>query len=50
MRTNLAQAMELDVSCVSVKAKSNEHMGFTGRGEGIEARAVAAVWSDSKQQ
>lgn len=50
MRTNLAQAMELDVSCVSVKAKSNEHMGFTGRGEGIEARAVAAVWSKSEQQ
>ena len=49
MRKNLAQAMGVDVSCVSVKAKSNEHMGFTGRGEGIEARAIAAVWSKSKQ-
>lgn len=43
MRENLARAMGVDVSSVSVKAKSNEHMGFTGRGEGIEARAVVLV-------
>lgn len=43
MRENLASAMGLELSSVSVKAKSNEHMGFTGRGEGIEARAVALL-------
>ncbi len=43
MQKNLANAMGVDVSDVSVKAKSNEHMGFTGRGEGIEARAVALL-------
>ena len=43
MRENLASAMKINVSQVSVKAKSNEHMGFTGRGEGIEARAVALL-------
>lgn len=43
MRKNLADAMGIDISCVSVKAKSNEHMGFTGRGEGIEARAVVLL-------
>lgn len=43
MRQNLAQAMNIPVSSVSVKAKTNEHMGFTGRGEGIEARAIVLI-------
>lgn len=43
MCENLAEAMGIPVANVSVKAKSNEHMGFTGRGEGIEARAVAVI-------
>lgn len=47
MRKNLANAMDMDISCVSVKAKSNEHMGFTGRGEGIEARASALLFEIS---
>ena len=47
MRKNLAKAMDINLSCVSVKAKSNEHMGFTGRGEGIEARATALLYEIS---
>lgn len=43
MEENMANALGIDVSQVSVKAKSNEKMGFTGRGEGIEARAVAII-------
>lgn len=43
MRQNLSQAMNIPVSSVSVKAKTNEHMGFTGRGEGIEARATVLI-------
>ena len=43
MRENLARAMGIDVDFVSVKAKTNEQMGFTGRSEGIEARAVALI-------
>ncbi len=43
MRENLACAMGVDVEKVSVKAKTNEKMGFTGREEGIEARAVALL-------
>ena len=43
MRENLANAMDILTDVVSIKAKTNEHMGFTGRGEGIEARAIALI-------
>ncbi len=43
MRENLALAMGVEIEKVSVKAKTNEQMGFTGREEGIEARAVALL-------
>lgn len=43
MRRRLAQGLGLDVSCVSVKAKTEERLGFTGRGDGIKAYAVCAV-------
>ena len=43
MCENLASAMGIEKDKVSVKAKTNEKMGFTGREEGIEARAVALL-------
>jgi 2-C-methyl-D-erythritol 4-phosphate cytidylyltransferase/2-C-methyl-D-erythritol 2,4-cyclodiphosphate synthase len=43
MRARLADALGLEAGAVSVKGKTNEGMGETGRGEGIAVHAVALV-------
>lgn len=43
MRQNIADALGIDVAQVSVKATTEEHLGFTGRGEGIAAHAVVLI-------
>jgi 2-C-methyl-D-erythritol 2,4-cyclodiphosphate synthase len=43
MRRNLAAALGIELSCVSVKATTEEGMGFTGTGEGMASHAVVLL-------
>lgn len=43
MRQRLAEAMEMDVDFVNVKATTTEHMGFEGEEKGMSAHAVCLI-------
>ena len=43
MRARLAELLGVGIDAVNVKATTTERLGFTGRGEGIAAQAVATL-------
>ena len=43
MERNIASALGIDVSRVNVKATTEEHLGFTGSGEGMACHAVCLL-------
>ncbi len=49
MKAKLAAAMNLDDSCLSLKAKTNEGLDAVGRGEAIAAQAIALIHRNDSQ-
>lgn len=45
MRTNIADALQIEVGQVNVKATTEEGLGFTGSGEGISSQAICMLTS-----
>ena len=43
MQKNISGALKVSEKCVNIKATTEEHLGFTGRGEGAKAEAIALL-------
>ena len=43
MMENIAQDLQVDVTQVNIKATTEEHLGFTGSGEGMACHAVCLI-------
>ena len=43
MRKTIADALKIDINQINIKATTEEHLGFTGRGEGIASEAICLL-------
>ncbi len=46
MRENIASDLDISPDFVSVKATTEERLGFTGDGSGMSAQAIALIWKE----
>lgn len=46
MRGKVAKILQIEISCVNIKATTTEELGFVGRGEGMAAQAAAIIIRD----
>ena len=49
MRLNIAKTLKVDISIISVKATTEEGLGFTGKKKGIAAQSICLLYNNSKQ-
>jgi len=47
MQKVIAKVLGIDVNCISIKATTNEKLGYVGKGEGVNAYAVALISGNS---
>lgn len=50
MRQNIARALGMDEGCLSIKATTEEKLGFTGREEGVASQAVCLLYRKYKDR
>ena len=43
MRENVSKAMNIDIDCVSIKATTEEGLGFTGNKQGISCQSICSL-------
>ena len=43
MREKISEALCIDINQINIKATTEEHLGFTGRGEGISSQAICLL-------
>lgn len=48
MRKNIANDVQTNLDNVSVKATTEERLGFTGDGSGMSAQAIALIWKEQR--
>lgn len=46
MERNIAKVLQVEVTQINVKATTEEHLGFTGRMEGISTQAICCLVKD----
>ena len=50
MRINIAADLQIGIDRISVKATTEERLGFTGDGSGMSAQAIALIWEEQLQK